>query len=189
VLAGGSAVLALDLLYQGEFLADGKLPTALRRVDNPREFAGYTWGYNHTLFAQRAHDLLTAISFCRTYGDGPTQVQLLALGQCGAWAAAALAQSQGAVSRAAIDTAGFRFARLRSASDVNFMPGGAKYGDLPGMLALAAPAELWLAGEGAKAPEMIRATYESAGAGGKLKSYDGPQDGRTAAAIGWLARP
>ena len=36
----------------------------------------------------------------------------------------------------------------RSIGDLNFLPGGAKYGDLPGMLALGAPGELWLAGEG-----------------------------------------
>ncbi len=51
LLAAGTSVVAPDLLFQGEFLADGQPLAAARRVDNPREFAGYTWGYNQTLCA------------------------------------------------------------------------------------------------------------------------------------------
>jgi dienelactone hydrolase len=188
LLDSGAAVVAVDLLYQGEFLADGKAPTEGRRVSNPREFAGYTWGYNPTLFAQRIHDLLTVISFCRTYRQGHPRVELLALDAAGPWAAAARAQAGAAVARAAIDTGGFRFAGLKSTSDVSFLPGGAKYGDLPGMLALAAPGELWLAGEGSAAPVLVKAAYDAAGTGA-VKSFDGPADQKTAAAIEWLSRP
>ena len=184
----GAAVVGADLLYQGEFLTDGKPPTALRRVTNPREFAGYTTGYNATLFAQRVHDLLSLISFCRSYGDERPRVELVAFGNAGAWAAAARAQADGAVARAAIDTAGFRFTKLDSIRDVNFLPGGAKYGDLPGMLALGAPGELWLAGEGAIAPAVVSAAYQAAG-GSKPQSFDGPAEGKLTAALEWLARP
>jgi hypothetical protein len=45
-------------------------------------------------------------------------------------------------ARAAIDTSGFRFAQLTDVYDAGFLPGAAKYGDLPGLLALAAPARL-----------------------------------------------
>ena len=189
LLAGGATVVAVDLLYQGEFTADGKPPTEGRRVDNPREFAGYTSGYNPTLFAHRVGDLLTLISFCRTHGDIRPRVELLAFGNAGAWAAAARAQAQGAVARAAIDTGGFRFAKLRSIGDLNFLPGGAKYGDLPGMLALGAPGPLWLAGEGADAPQLVRAAFEAAGARDQLKSFAGTDEEKTAAAIRWLAQP
>ena len=41
--------------------------------------------------------------------------------------------------------------------DPDFLPGGAKYDDLPGMLAVAAPAPLFLAGEG----DAIPATHRS----------------------------
>jgi hypothetical protein len=189
LIARGATVVGVDLLYQGEFLADEDAPTEGRRVDNPRQFAGYTWGYNSTLFAHRVGDLLTVISFCQTHGDTRPRVELLALGNAGAWAAAARAQAQGAVARAAIDTGGFRFAKMRSIGDLNFLPGGAKYGDLPGMLALAAPGALWLAGEGADAPELVQAAYEAAGARDRLESYAGTDEGKAAAAIQWLAQP
>jgi hypothetical protein len=187
LLDSGAAVVAVDLLYQGEFLADGKSPTEGRRVKNPREFAGYTWGYNPTLFAQRVQDLLTVISFCRTYREGHPRVELLALDGAGPWAAAARAQAGDAVKRAAIDTGGFRFAGLKSIGDVSFLPGGAKYGDLPGMLALGAPGELWLAGENA-APPLVKAAYDAAGAGA-VKVYTGPANEKAASAVDWLSRP
>ncbi len=189
LLASGAAVVAVDLLYQGEFLADGWPPTEGRRVNNPREFAGYTWGYNPTLFAQRVHDLLTVISFCRTYRQGHPRVELLALDGAGPWAAAARAQAGDAVARAAIDTGGFRFANLPAIGDISFLPGGAKYGDLPGMLALSAPGELWLAGEGDQAPQLVQTAFEAAGAGKKLTTFDGAAESQLAAAIEWLSRP
>ncbi|MEY4940715.1 MAG: hypothetical protein RIQ93_2450, partial [Verrucomicrobiota bacterium] len=48
----GVAVLGADLLFQGEFQADGQPLKQVRTVANPREFAGYTYGYNNSLFAQ-----------------------------------------------------------------------------------------------------------------------------------------
>ena len=188
LLQSGAAVVGADLLYQGEFLADGKPLAAARRVDNPREFAGYTLGYNASLFAQRVHDLLSLVSFCQTYANAKPQVDLIGFGVAGAWAAAARAQAGPAIARAAIDTEGFRFAKLPSITDLNFLPGGAKYGDLPGMLALAAPGELWLAGEGPLPPGLLSAAYTAAGASGKLQLFTGPADQKTAAAVQWLAR-
>ncbi len=189
LLAAGAAVVGADLVYQGEFLQDGQPLTENRRVDNPREFAGYTYGYNPALFAQRVHDVLTLISFCGSYADEKPQVDLLALGSAGAWAAAARAQAGEAVARAAIDTGGFRFAKLMSARDVNFLPGAVKYGDLPGMLALGAPEALWLAGEDPMPPGLVSAAYTAAGASGKLQVFNGPPEARAAEAVKWLARP
>jgi hypothetical protein len=60
LVAGGTAVLGADLLYQG-----GEPVKQTRVVENPREFAGYTHGYNHALFAQRVHDILTLVTFLR----------------------------------------------------------------------------------------------------------------------------
>jgi dienelactone hydrolase len=185
----GSAVVAPDLIYQGEFLSDGKPLAESRKVDGPREFAGYTLGYNSSLFAQRVHDVLSLIAFCRTYNGKKPQVGLLGTGAAGAWAAAARAQAPEAVSRAAIDTAGFRFAKLRSTRDVNLLPGAVKYGDLPGLLALGAPGELWLAGEGVSSPKVVSAAYSASGTPARLVAFDGPEETKTAAAIKWLARP
>ncbi len=158
LLAAGSAVIGADLLYQGEFLRDGQPLTETRRVDNPREFAGYTLGYNPALFAKRVHDVLTLITFASTYADERPAVELLGLGpMAGPWVAAARAQAGDAVSRAAIDTGGFRFGQLANIRELQFLPGGAKYGDLPGMLALSAPAGMWLADQGPMAPGLVSA--------------------------------
>lgn len=189
LLESGRAVVGADLAYQGEFLAGGKPLEQARRVDNPREFAGYTLAYNHSLFAQRVHDILSLVSYCRAYGDETPQVDLLAAGAAGPWAAAARAQAGTAIGRAAIDTDGFRFAKLRSTRDVNLLPGAVKYGDMPALLALGAPGELWLAGESSDAPRLVSATYAAAAAREKLQSFAGSSDEAVAAAVQWLTRP
>jgi len=189
LLDAGTAVVGADLFEQGEFLADGKPRTVARRVDNPREFAGYTYGYNSTVFAQRAQDILSLVSYWRNRPENKAEkVQLVALEGAGPWAAAALAQAGSAVDRAAIDTAGFRFAKLKSLGDMNFLPGAVKYGDVPGMLAVAAPVELWLAGEGAQAPELVQAAYKAAGAAAKLHTMEVPGDKKAEKAVAWLLK-
>ena len=156
LLSEGVAVVGVDLLYQGEFLADGKQIERTGRVKNTREAAAYTFGYNHTLFAQRVHDVLTVIAFAQNHESTPERVDLVGLGAGpAAWAAAARAQARDAVGKAAIATRGFRFGGVKDVHDPNFLPAGARYFDLPGMLAVAAPAALWLAGEGEAAPEIV----------------------------------
>lgn len=190
LLASGVTVVGVDLLFQGEFLADGQPITQTRSVKNTREAAPYTFGYNPTLFAQRVHDVLTLVKYI-TGNERETQMlEIVGLGGTGPWAAAALAQCRGAVHRAVIDTGGFRFGKVLDLHDVNFLPGGAKYGDLPGLLALAAPARLWLAGEGPEAPALAKAIYEKAGAAKRLEVFQGePQRAREAALAWLLARP
>ena len=46
LLDAGVAVVGVDLLLQGEFLPQGEPAEKNRPVKNPREFAGYTYGYN-----------------------------------------------------------------------------------------------------------------------------------------------
>ncbi|HEX4144454.1 MAG TPA: acetylxylan esterase [Pirellulales bacterium] len=186
LLATGTAIIAPDLLYQGEFLAPGQTLLEARRVKNPRQFAGFTLGYNRALCAQRAHDVLSIVSWLR-YAEPLRSdvVALLALKGTAPWAATALAQARGAVDRAAIDTAGFRFADLKSVRDVNLLPGVVKYGDLPGLLSLAQPTKLWLTGEGGEVPAIIATAYRSAGQG-SVTAVAALPDGQLAAAIQWL---
>jgi hypothetical protein len=146
LVAAGKTVLGLDLLMQGEFLADGTPVTTTRRVRNPREAAAYTFGYNHSLFAQRVHDVLTGLSFARTTNP-KGRLFLVGLDGAGPWAAAALGVAQDAVVAAAIHTGGFRFGAVTELHSPDFLPGGAKYGDLPGMIAVGMPPKLALAGE------------------------------------------
>jgi hypothetical protein len=187
LLSGGTAVVAPDLIHQGEFLADGKPLTQIRRVQNPREYVGFTLGYNRALCAQRAADVLSIVSWLRHGSLKAESVDLLAEKGTAPWAAAALAQARGSIDRATVDTDGFRFADLKSIFDVNLLPGAVKYGDLPGLLSLAPPARLLLIGEGSEAPAIVAASYRAAGEG-SASAWTGPPEGRMAAAVAWLSQ-
>ena len=163
LLDSGFSVLGADLLYQGEFLKDGKPLAQTKKVNNSREFAGYTFGYNHTLFAQRVHDVLTLIAHTQEEEHQVKKAHLLATNGAGAYVAAARALAGASIDRTVIDTAGFRFRNLKSFRDDRFLPGAVKYGDLPALLALAAPHPLYLVGENGKVPELVSTTYAAAG--------------------------
>lgn len=187
LLDAGVTVVGVDLIYQGEFLADGKPLEKTRRVENSREAAAYTFGYNRAVFAQRVHDVLSAVRFVKSRSDGAA-VYLVGLEGAGPWAAAALAQADGAVDKAAVDTGGFRFGRVLEIHSPDFLPGGAKYFDLPGMIALAAPTPLWLAGEAASPPNVVAAAYQAAGRQQKLTVAEGETAKRTDEAVQWLLK-
>jgi len=186
LLATGARVVGADLLYQGEFAADDKVLTQTRRVKNSREAAAFTFGYNRALFAQRVHDILTLARFIKDDDRNSTVLDVVGLGRAGPWVATARAQSQGAIDRAVIDTGGFRFGKLLEIHGVDFLPGGAKYGDLPNLLALGAPGKLWLAGEGKQPPPAVRARYETSSARKNLALYDGSRQQAREAAVEWL---
>jgi hypothetical protein len=186
----GTALMAIDLFGQSDS-ADGK-PMKKNRLNRSGQgpwatYAGYTYGYNHSLFAQRVHDILTAVTYAR-HTLGAEQVYVVGLGGAGHWVAAARAQAGAAIDRAVVDTAGFRFANLKTIDDADFLPGGAKYLDLPGILALSAPYPLWLAGEGEKAPPVVDAAYRAAGEPDRLTVFSGDRKEALAAAIKWLQK-
>jgi hypothetical protein len=68
-----------------------------------------------------------------------------------------------------------------------FLPGGAKYLDLPGLLALHAPRPLWLAGE-AQEPAIITAAYRAASQTDALVTFTGEPAQQEAAASQWLLK-
>jgi dienelactone hydrolase len=137
LLAAGWSVMAVDLLMQGEFLNDGSGDTPTRKVKNPREAAAYTFGYNHSLFVQRTHDVLNALAFVRDHQEHKSQqVALIALDETAPIAAAARMLSEDFVNFTAIDTRGFRFGKVDSLGSPYFQPAIAKYGDLPEVLKL-----------------------------------------------------
>ena len=189
VVKSGATVVGADLLFQGEFLKEGESVKQTRTVANSREAAAYTFGYNHALFAQRAHDVLTVVKFVRAGDIGdhpkPKSVAVVGFGGVGPIAAVARAVAGEAIDRAAIDTGSFRFGKILRLRDPQFLPGGAKYLDLPGMLALGAPHKLWLAGEG-KDPEVVGGIYRAAGKAEALSVFHGEAGQKAAAAVAWL---
>lgn len=152
LLDAGHAVVSVDLFFQGEFLKDGKAIQETRTVKmkKEREFAGYTLGYNPSLFAHRVHDVMTVVTFIDNYttqNHHNEALNVIALDGTGPIAVAARATAGQAISKLAVNTDGFRFSKLLNYRDPAFVPGGAKYGDLPALIALNAPHPIWVAGE------------------------------------------
>ncbi len=186
LIDAGVSVVLPDLLYQGEFLSDGQPLTKFRSVPNPREFAGYTLGYNHPLFSQRVHDILSLVAFCRYSKNEPVGVHLIGLGkQSGALVSAAAFQAGSAVNKVAVGTGGFRFGTITDVRDPMLVPGALRYGDVPGLLALSAPRPLWLADE-ATVPGVVAAAYKSANAADKMSLYKGDAKSVADAAATWM---
>jgi hypothetical protein len=181
----GICVVGCDLLHQGEATSSEEPLSRSRSVENPRAFLGYTAGYNHTLFAQRVHDILSVLAFVRHHDFSPGRVEILAPGGAGRWATAACAVAGSAVDGLALGTDGFRFGRITEIRDPDLWPGAVKYGDLPSMLALCAPIPLWLSGEGADAPDPVRAAYAASQAPAP-ECFEGEASREVEAAIGWL---
>ncbi len=186
LLQRGVTVIGADLLYQGEFLADGQPLTRAPKVKNPREAAAFTFGYNRTVFAQRVHDLLTVVQFARTQGPRRERVDLVGLNGAGPWVAVAKTQAGPGIECAAVDTGGFRFGNVSDIYDVNFLPGAAKYGDLPGILALGAPGQLWLAGEQVEPTGLIKRIYQVAGDPKNVTTSTSPE--KEAEVANWLLK-
>ncbi len=186
LLESGMAVAGLDLLHQGEQRFEGQDLEQARTVNNPREFAGFTLGYNHPLVAQRVHDVLTLVSFCRNYRDQPQSVHLLGLGEVAPVVAAAAGLAGEAVTKVAIGTDGFRFASITDIRDPKLWPGAVKYGDVPGLLSLCAPHPLWLSGEGGRVPELVANCYRAAGNANGVMTYGGDKSQAATAAVKWL---
>ena len=189
LLDSGATVAGVDLLYQGEFLPDGQPLTRTPGVKNPREAASYTFGYNHALFVHRAHDVLSVVNFIKHYQEHPSRrVSVVGLGGAGPWVAAARAQCGDAIDEAVIDTGGFRFGKVLDLSDPNFLPGGAKYGDLPALLALGAPGRTWVAGEASEGLALAQSQYQALKAGKNLVSFNGDAERVRSTAVEWLMR-
>jgi hypothetical protein len=187
LLDAGAAVLGADLLHQGEFLADGKPLTVTPKVGNNREFAAYTFGYNHTVFASRVHDILTLLAFVKGHEeDKAGAVALVGTGGAGPLVATARVLVQDLVDKAVVGTGGFRFVNVASYRDPRFLPGAVKYGDLPGLLSLAAPLPLFLAGEKGQVPQRVQATYAAMKRPGFVVSQAGSEAAAVLEAVPWL---
>ena len=101
-------------------------------VENKREVAAYTHGYNHSWFARRARAVYAQIHEAKRQRQ---KVKVVAEPGTEAIAvAAAVAGAPGLVTSIHLPSDTFRFADVTSYRDANFVPGAVKYGDLPGMI-------------------------------------------------------
>jgi hypothetical protein len=132
--------------------------------------------------AQRVHDVLSTLTFLRHRDAPPRMLAAVALDPTtGPVLAAALAVAGGALDAAVLDTHGSRFGEVADLWEAAFLPGGARYGDVPAMLALGGVPRLWLASE----PESTTALVERLGETRVTRPPVGAPDA-PAAAVNWL---
>ena len=188
----GNAVVGLDLFQQGEFLNEGEVTTENPRVAYPgkkaaddthwRQSSVYLYGYNHSLFARRVHDVLTATAFVRNHETWKVKdLTVVGLGDMGAIAAAARSIAGEAIDLAMVETEGSRFADRPTQWDQHFIPGGAKYGDVGGFLALSAPRSLWVADSDQQLQKNLQTTWKTAGKPNAVNFHNG--EGSAAGAV------
>ena len=115
-----------DVIRPILFRQNRKEPT--EKVANPREFAGYTHGYNHSRFARQVHDLLSIIA----YLDSKHQKAIEIHGGKGFEAQAIVASylSGDSINKVVVESSDFRFSEIVDYRDPLFLPGAIKYGDI-----------------------------------------------------------
>jgi dienelactone hydrolase len=179
LLDAKQAILAADVFLTGEY-GDAK-PT---EVD--AKYAGYTFGYNRTLLANRIHDVLTAVAFARGQ-EGTKPVNMVGWDKAGPWAGIARGLCGDAVAKTAIDVDGFRFDKVFTLSDEMMLPGAVKYGGLPAFMALAAPAPLYLHAHHATGNgHWVKAAYDASGKPDRLGRSS--EKASTDTVVDWLLR-
>jgi len=179
ILDQRAVILSPDLFLTGEFHG-AKAPAV---NDN---FAGYTFGYNQPVLANRVSDILRVVGMSRE----PPRSQkfyLTSFAQAGPWVLLARALCGDAVSRTAVDANQFDFDQVITTSDEMMLPGALKYGGLASFAALCAPGELYIHNmRNSPRNDWIKDAYQAAGAADKLKlqSEKAPDD----KVIDWLLR-
>jgi dienelactone hydrolase len=173
------SILAPDLFMTRD--SDGKLP----KVNS--QFAGYTFGYNRPVVANRVHDVLTAIAGARVISNKIETIHAIAFDSAGPWVLLARGLCGNTVSRTAVDANQFDFDQVNETSDEMMLPGALKYGGIASFAALCAPGELFIHNiHVSPRIDWIKDAYQAAGAADKLKfQNEKVEDEKT---IEWLLR-
>jgi dienelactone hydrolase len=135
LLKRGVDVVQIDLLHQGN-LKDAANPEGQNRlVPNGRRAAAYTFGYNQSLLAQRATQIIQLVRALRR--EAPDlQLTLVAAKEFAPLATFAAANlSTAELNELAIELDDFRWETIRELEHPAFLPGVVKYGGIAGCLA------------------------------------------------------
>jgi hypothetical protein len=177
LLDRGASIFALDVLGTGEQVGEKPYP-----VD--KNYAGYTFGYNRSLLANRVHDVLTVTAAARLRRR---PVWLIGWGEMGPVAILAKSLAGDSVARVAADLNQFRFENIKDTADPMMLPGAVKYGGLPAFLALCAPGEVLIHNhKGTASGKLAKAAYDAAGASDKLTLEEAKLDDLKV--VEWLVR-
>jgi pimeloyl-ACP methyl ester carboxylesterase len=169
LIDAGCSILAPDVFGVGELTPDKPQP-----VD--KGFAGFTYGYNRSLLANRVHDVLTLLGY-GCFSLRVKGVHLVGWGEMGPVAILARAIAGDKVARTAADMNQFRFENVKDTADPMMLPGAVKYGGLPAFLALCAPGEVLAHNHaGTSSGKLSKAAYDAAGAPDKLTRVNEKMD-------------
>lgn len=124
----GYVVYAIDVLHQGI----DKAPV----VGNPREFAGYTLGYNYPLVVERAHDVACLTLLAAAQSAEGARIELHAGEGASCWALPAAYLVGDKIASVSLPSREEKFATITEVRDVNFLPFAIRYGDLEGLAGL-----------------------------------------------------
>ncbi len=171
-----AAILAVDVFGTGAFASAAPMPIN-------KNYAGYSFGYNRSLLANRVHDILTAVAHAKKLGK---TVHLVGFDAAGPWVTLARGLCGDAVARTAADMNQFRFESILSMNDDMLLPGALKYGGLPALAALSAPHELFLHNsQGTGADRWLADAYRAAG---RTENLHLEPARATDKALAWLLR-
>ena len=172
LVKAGYRVVVPDLFGQGELAAAANPEQAQRMWFQQsgdkgwHQFSGYTFGFNHCLFAQRTHDLMSVVAYASQLGE----VCMIGAGKtAGPLVAAACSQSSQQIERCIVDFDGFRFAELNRHDDPMFVPGAVKYFGVDGLVSLAAPASMVVFGGDYPVAKRV---YRASGVADRLQVSD-----------------
>ena len=167
ILDKGADIVAIDVFGTGALAAGRNQPIN-------KSYAGYTFGYNRPLLANRIHDILTALAYARSRIQ-VDDLSLVGFDKAGPWVvlARALTSDGDFVARTAADFNQFRFDSVQKMDDEMMLPGALKYGGLPVLSALCAPHELYLHNTRGVSDTWLRAAYKATGQPGNLHWREG----------------
>lgn len=156
LLDAGYTVIAPDLLGTGD-------NAFTKPFTVNKSFAGYTYGYNRSLLANRVADALLTIAYAKSQ-ENVKDVHLLGWGEVGLVAVLAKALAGEAVKKTAADLNQFQFDAIKDTADPMMLPGAVKYGGVGAFLALCAPGVVFVHNHrGTGSGQLSRAAYEAAG--------------------------
>jgi dienelactone hydrolase len=154
-----AAIFAPDVFLTGEF-GDARPEPVAKKWEN---YAGYYYGYNRSILANRVHDILTAVAMVKGH-ELTKRIELVGWEKAGPWVLLARGLCGDAVARTAADVNQFNFLKVRTTTDEMMLPGALKYGNLSALTALAAPGELFIHNNRASGiGKWVKAAYEAAG--------------------------
>lgn len=184
IIDKGAGILAVDLYRTGPAGKEERPTTNM--VVSKLAYAGYFYGYNRALVAERVHDILTAVAMVKSY-EKTKSIHLVGFEKAGPWVVLARGLCGDAVSRTAADVNGFRFEQVDNFDDEMMLPGALKYGGLLTVAGTIAPHELYLHNtKGAGSAAHLSAAYDVAGQAKRLQRQDGKAD--DVAVVNWLLR-